>query len=195
VSHNEEKTALSRRAFVGKVAAGAAVAMVAGAGSAKALANREPQKDSALLDLGQAAAAQGAAPVIGEEITTPAPWELLAPLSLGAAVVHGWSVAGLSGVANGSCVLTLQNERGRSHRIHVCRNDGRPQGLVYTNRLDLVVMNGGQGDLPTEEGLAQAVAEVAHVLAANERRHENVLSTLLPQAERLERFASAAGLR
>jgi hypothetical protein len=92
-------------------------------------------------------------------------------------------------------VLTLQNERGRSHRIHVCRNDGRPQGLVYTNRLDLVVMNGGQGDLPTDEGLAQAVAEVAHVLAANERRHDDLLNALLPQAERVQRFASAARLR
>ena len=195
MSHNEEKIALSRRSFVGKVAAGAAVALVAGAGSAKALSTREPEKNSAPAEPGQTAAAQGAAPVIGEEITTPAPWELLAPLSLGATVAHGWRVAGLSGVANGSCVLTLQNERGRSHRIHVCRNDGRPQGLVFTKRLDLVVMNGGQGDLPTEEGLAQAVAEVAHVLAANERRHDNLLNTLLPQAERIERFAAAAGLR
>jgi hypothetical protein len=195
VSHNEEKIALSRRSFVGKVAAGAAVAVVAGAGSAKALTRRAAEKNSAAGELGQTVAAQGQAPVVGEEITTPAPWELIAPLSLGATVAHGWRVAGLSGIANGSCVLTLQNERGRSHRIHLCRNDGRPQGLVYTNHLDLVVMNGGQGDLPTEEGLAQAVAEVAHVLATNERRHDHVVSALLPQAERLERFASAAGLR
>jgi hypothetical protein len=191
---NEEKAALSRRAFVGKVAAGAAVAFVAGAGRAKALTTG-PQKDSAVApELGHATA-KAEAPLIGEEITAPAPWELLHPLSLGAAVGHGWRVAGLSGAANGSCVLTLQNERGRSHRIHVCRNDGRPQGLVYTNRLDLVVMNGGQGDLPTDEGLAQAVAEVAHVLAANERRHDDLLNALLPQAERVQRFASAARLR
>ena len=65
-------------------------------------------------------------------------------------------------------MLTLANQRGRTQRVHVCRNDGRPQGLVYTKRLDLVVMNGGGADLPTEESFAQAVAEVAHVLAANE---------------------------
>ena len=172
------------------------MALVAGAGRAKALTAGAPQKDLAgAPEIERVAAAQGAAPLLGEEITTPAPWELLAPLGLGTTVAPGWRVAGLSGVANGSCVLTLENERGRSHRIHLCRNDGRPQGLVYTGQVDLVVMNGGRGDLPTEEGLAQAVAEVAHVLAANERRHDDVLSTLLPQAERLERFASAAGLR
>ena len=112
-------------------------------------------------------------------------------------VVRGWHVAGLTGVVNGSCVLTLENERGRAHRVHLCRNDGRPHGLVYTKRVDLVVMNGGQGDLPTEEGLAQAVAEVAHVLAANEnqRRLEPVVTALLPQTERVQRFAGAAQLR
>jgi hypothetical protein len=200
VLHNEEKTALSRRAFVGKVAAGAAVAVVAGVGSAKALPTR-----------GQSAEGSGAGPQVGEapvpeaqsqrvsegapDLGGPPPWELLRPLALGAVVSHGWRVAGLTGVVDGSCVLTLQNERGRSHRIHVCRNDGRPQGLVYTNGLDLVVMNGGQGDLPTEEGLAQAVAEVAHVLAANERRHENLVTALLPQAERVKLFTAAARLR
>ena len=94
-------------------------------------------------------------------------------------------------------MLTLENERGRSHRVHVCRNDGQPQGLVYTQRLDLVVMNGGLGALPTEEGLAQAVAAVAHALAANEsaHRHQEVLAALLPQVERVQRYASAATLR
>src|SRR5262249_42387571 len=102
-----------------------------------------------------------------------------------------------SAAQHGSCVLTVANGRGRMHRIHVCRNDGRPQGLVYTQELDLVVMNGGQGDLPTDEGLAQAVAQVAHVLASNEsdRRQAPVVAALLPHAERIERFASAAALR
>jgi len=109
-------------------------------------------------------------------------------------VSAGWHVAELSGVVGGSYVLTLANERGRSHRVHLCGNAGRPQGLVYTERVDLVVMNGGQGDLPTDEGLAQAVAAVAHVIAANEGRAA-VLSTLVPHAERLEQFASAAQLR
>jgi hypothetical protein len=129
--------------------------------------------------------------------SAPAPWALVRPLALGSVVAHGWRVADLTGALDGSCVLTLQNQRGRAHRVHLCRNDGRPQGLVHTERLDLVVMNGGQGDLPTEEGLAQAVAEVAHVLAANEhaRQQEPVVVALLPHAERVRLFAGPVDRR
>jgi hypothetical protein len=127
----------------------------------------------------------------------PPPWELLQPLTKGSVVAHGWRVAEVSAVVDGSFVLTLENRRGRSHRVHVCRNEGRPQGLVYTKQLDLVVMNGGKGDLPTEEGLAQAVAEVAHVLAANEGkwRRAPLMTALLSQAERVKKFGIAAKLR
>jgi hypothetical protein len=206
---------LSRRALVGKLAvgvAGGAVVMAAGVGRAKAaLPRREanpgpgtgngdgwgapaadvapaaesappPPSATGVIDAGPAATA-----------STPPPWELLHPLAMGSAVAHGWSVAELSGVADGVCVLTLRNERGRTHRVHLCRNDGQPQGLVYTDRLDLVVMNGGQGDLPTEEGLAQAVAEVAHVLAANERK--SLVAELLPQRERERLFAGPVDRR
>jgi hypothetical protein len=134
-------------------------------------------------------------PATAETLSAPAPWELLAPLAQGAAVAHGWHVAALSGAVDGSCVVTLANERGRAHRVHLCANDGQPQGIVYTRQFDLVVMNGGQGDLPTDEGFAQAVAEVAHVLAANESVSASVLSALLPHRERVERFGAAAQLR
>jgi hypothetical protein len=124
-------------------------------------------------------------------VTAPPPWELLRPLAIGSKVAHGWSVAGLTGVVDGVCVLTLRNARGRTHRIHLCRNSGQPQGFVYTKRFDLLVMNGGAGDLPTEEGLAQAVAEIAHVLAANERYRQKatLVAELLPQTERVRRFS------
>src|SRR5262245_61560865 len=182
---------LSRRALVGKIAAsaaGAAVAWTANIGRAKAApGNRattpnpggheagsvasvsdgvgasEPAR--AAVSSAEAPEGQASAPLT---ISGPPPWELLHPLTMGSVVAQGWRVAGLTGIADGACVLTLQNARGREHRVHLCRNDGRPQGLVYTDRLDLMVMNGGQGDLPTEEGLAQAVAAVAHVLATNE---------------------------
>jgi hypothetical protein len=205
VEQIEGKAALSRRAFVGKLAAGAAVACVAAAGTAEAMV---PRQKAAALPGGDGSQvgretpkSPSAEPQVAshasEPVLAPPPWELLRPLAMGSLVAHGWRVADLSEVANGSFVLTLQNERGRSHRIHLCRNDGRPQGLVYTEQLDLVVMNGGQGDLPTEEGLAQAVAEVAHVIAGNERdrRHRALVTALLPQAERVQRFAAAARLR
>jgi hypothetical protein len=65
--------------------------------------------------------------------------------------------------------------------------------LVYTSHVDLIVMNGGQGDLPTEEGMGQAVAAVAHAIAANESAPSQapVLAALMPYAQRVERVASA----
>jgi hypothetical protein len=197
---------LSRRAFVGRLAAGAAVACAASIGRAEAV--------SALGNSSNTASGSGnggnphgqLGPVLdgvqpGTQESTassgPPPWELLHPLAPGSELAHGWRAAELSAVVDGSCVLTLQNDRGRTHRVHLCRNDGRPQGLVYTKRFDLIVMNGGQGDLPTEEGLAQAVADVAHVLAANEdgREQQALVALLLPHTQRVSLFAGAAKLR
>ena len=215
------KPVLSRRVFVGRLAAGAAVASAVSftLGEARAMTRGATQRDGGdnrtdrqdqlypqpeVPGARQQAPTAPAAEVAARPAELPAsppvsvpPWELLRPLTVGSVVAHGWRVAELSGVADGSFVLTLENQRGRAHRVHLCRNDGRPQGLVYTKRFDLVVMNGGQGDLPTEEGLAQAVAEVAHVLAANEgkRRQEPVLAGLMPHAERMQKFAAAAALR
>lgn len=211
---------LSRRALVGKLAACAAV----GAGLVRtSLASTGSNSSSNSLigsergDSPRELAPQTSAPAVPaqslpemaadahamgvidggpqETASAPPPWELLRPLKQGAEVGHSWHVAALTGVVDGSCVLTLKNQKGREHRVHLCRNDGRPQGLVYTEQLDLVVMNGGQGDLPTEEGLAQAVAEVAHVVAANERGRQPVLATLLPHGERLELFSGPVDRR
>jgi hypothetical protein len=197
---------LSRRDLVGKLAVGAAGA----AGLATAWAAFGKRADAAVtLSARNAPDVSGpngisdrepAERVVGAREDghvappvelAPPPWELLHPLTVGSVVAHGWRVAELSGPLDGACVLTLQNERGRMQRVHVCRNDGRPRGLVYTKRFDLVVMNGGQGDLSTEEGFAQAVAAVSHVLAANEGAWgENAIVTaLLPHDERLRQFA------
>ena len=194
---------LSRRDLVGKLAAGTAAVCAAGVARASfASPGREPSTSAG--QEGTPATAGAAAPFTSvvdsgppETLSAPAPWELLRPLANGSPVAQGWRVAGLTGAVAGSCVLTLENSRGRTHRVHICRNDGRPQGLVYTKRFDLLVMNGGAGDLPTEEGLAQAVAEVAHVLAANEgaEQHAPVVAALQSHAERVEQFAEAARLR
>ena len=217
---------LSRRALVSKLAAGAAgaaVAWVASPGKANALSTRTERgtppgsgnggnrsavaPEDLPAQAGRVAVIEAKAPAAAdrgevdagppETRTAAPPWELLRPLRKGSVVAHGWRVAELSGAVDGACVLTLRNPRGREHRIHLCRNDGRPQGLVYTERLDLMVMNGGQGDLPTEEGLAQAVAKVAHVLAANEgeRQQARTVVALLPHAERLRQFDTVGGAR
>jgi hypothetical protein len=151
-------------------------------------------EDSLVATVQEAAPARHANEVA--TLSAPAPWELVHPLAMGSVVANGWRVAGLTGAVDGSCVLTLEKGR-RAHRVHLCRNDGSPQGIVYTSRFDLVVMNGGKGDLPTDEGFAQAVAEVAHVLAANERdaRQDTLVATLMPQAERVRQFGSSADAR
>jgi hypothetical protein len=206
---------LSRRALVGKLAAGAAgavVAWTASAGRAKAAFARgttptSPGSDEHG-DQRRAPAPEMRPPAElpstrvmdsgpPATVSSPPPWELLRPLALGSVVAHGWRLVELTGAVDGTCVLTLRNARGRTCRVHLCRNDGRPHGLIYTKRFDLVVMNGGQGDLPTDEGFAQAVAKLAHVLAANEnnRYTARVVAELLPHEERLRLFAGPVDRR
>ena len=188
---------VSRRELIGKAAVGATAALALGAartaaGSARAL--HATTGDSGVGRDARSDARTPAQPAEPEAVASPAPWELLSPLVAGAVVAPAWRVTDLSPVRDGSCVVTLQNEGGRAHRDHLCRNDGTPQGIVHTRALDLVMMNAGYGDLPTEESLAQAVAALAHVVAANESKVPGqVLAELLPHAERVRRFASGDG--
>src|SRR5712691_3847598 len=192
---------LSRRELIGKGAVGATAALTLGAAARTAVASTRAFQ-AATTDAAHGRDGRSAVPPAAEHAvaapaecdakTSPPPWELLSPLAAGSEVAHGWRLADLSPVQDGACVVTLRNAGGRLHRIHVCRNDGNPQGIVYTRRVDLVVMNEGKGDLPTEENLAQAVAALAHVVAANEAKWpEHVVAALLPHAERLRRFAAA----
>ena len=194
----DDRAALSRRQFVGKVAtgaAGAAVAVSVVSSSADATAHHETKSGAFADDPAQPQGERAETTESQSKVSSPAPWELLQPLRQGSSLAEGWTVQELSDIADGSCVLTLENERGRSHRVHICRNDGSPEGLVFTDRLDLVVMNGGRGDLPTEESFGRAVAEVAHVLATNEKGAGPVIAELLPQKQRLAMFADTARLR
>ena len=190
---------LSRRELIGKAAVGAAAAVAVsatGVAAARALhgATDDPTGGPADDRDGRNAVPPRAEPPPADSaaISAPPPWDLLSPLVAGSVVGHGWRLVDLGPVQDGSCVVTLQNRRGRAHRVHLCRNDGKPQGIIYTRRVDLVVMNEGYGDLPTEERLAQAVAKLAHVIAANEARVPDRVAELLPHAERLRRFAAAA---
>ena len=192
---------LSRRELMGKGAAGAAATalVLKAATGAASTSHRDISTmpgDPAVPTHDRDGEAPAASPAPAEvaAISAPPPWELVSPLAAGSVLAHGWRLAELGPVKDGTCVATLQNERGRARRVHLCRNAGKPQGLVYTRRVDLVVMNEGSGDLPTEETLAQAVAELAHVVAANEGTSPDRLFTdLLPHAERVQRFAATEG--
>jgi hypothetical protein len=183
---------LSRREFVGRLAASAAVAGVVTTIGSRAQARGTADPVTAVDELSAPAATTATAAVAS---TAPPPWELLAPLQAGAALGDGWQVAALSPVQAGSCVLTLAHDSGRTHRVHLCRNAGAPAGLVHTAEVDLLVMNGGAGELPTDEGLAQAVATVAHAVARNESAMRVAAVGLLAHAERVERFGTSAQLR
>ncbi len=192
---------LSRRALMGKVAVGAAAALAVGAARTGVAAATRPLDVPAdgLGELTPVSSQDGhqneAAPdVAAAQPAAPAPWALVAPYGAGAVVAHGWKLVDLTPVQDGSAVVTLRNERGHAQRVHLCRNDGNPQGLVYTRRVDLVVMNQGYGELPTEEHFGQAVAALAHAVAANEATvADAVFAELLPHAARVERFAAVAG--
>jgi hypothetical protein len=197
---------LSRRTLIGKAAVGAVAAVALGAARIGGASTRvlqaatdEPADDgdgpnAAAREETLGVAEGGPPPAESAAISSPPPWDLVRPLAAGSVLAHGWQLGGLGPLQNGSCVATLRNARGRAHRVHLCRNDGTPQGIVYTRRVDLVVMNEGYGDLPTEENLAQAVAELAHAVAANERRApDGVFAELLPHTERVRRFALADG--
>jgi hypothetical protein len=183
---------LSRRDLIAKAAVGAAAAVAVGGVVGTAVAATRPLRESTDEPPADRDGENVAAQRTAAQPAAPAPWELVAPFTAGSEVAYGWHLADLTAVQDGSAVATLQNGRGRAHRVHVCANDGTPQGIVYTRRIDLVVMNQGYGDLPTEEHFGQAVAKLAHAIAANEGRvAESVLAALLPHAERVERFAAA----
>ena len=190
---------LSRRELMGKGAVGvAATALALGAATAVASPSHRDGRTAPGDPAGPAPDRDGQetlpTPAEAAAIAAPPPWGLVSPLTAGAGLAHGWRLAELGPVRDGSCVVTLENPRGRARRVHLCRNDGTPRGLVYTRRVDLVVMNEGAGDLPTEETLAQAVAALAHVVAANEGTvPESLFTDLLPHTERVERFAAATG--
>ncbi len=178
---------LSRRDLIAKAAVGAAAAMAVGGAVGTAVAATRPLRGAT----DDPASVPDETPAPRTE-SGPPPWALVAPFAAGAEVAHGWWLVDLAPIRDGSTVATLANARGRAHRVHLCRNDGSPQGLVHTRRLDLVVMNQGYGDLPTEEHFGQAVAALAHAIAANESTMPDALfATLLPHGDRVERFAAA----
>jgi len=93
-----------------------------------------------------------------------APWWLLSPLSEGSPLGRGWQVGHLSPVQEGATILTLAHRDGRIARVHICARQGRARGLAHTGLFDLVLMDGRQGDQPTEESLGRVLRQVARVM-------------------------------
>ena len=89
------------------------------------------------------------------------PWWLLAPLNQGDSVGKGWRISGLRPIEKGATVLELVHNSGCTSQIHICAIEENPVGVIHTQFLDLVLMDGGQGNKPTDEDLGRVVMNVA----------------------------------
>lgn len=122
-----------------------------------------------------------------------APWWLLSPLKQGASLGRGWSIEGLSPIESGAAILTLAHRDGRQTRVHLCAWKDAPRGVAHTDLLDLIVMDGGQGDRPTEEGLGRALSSLASRIRRNELRLDadiRALAGMQSHEERVEQYGA-----
>jgi hypothetical protein len=125
----------------------------------------------------------------------PGPWWLIAPLRGGSELGHGWSLVDFAAVKEGACLLSLVNAEGRSEQLHVCRRGEAPRGLASTPSLDLLLMNGAQGDRASDEGLGLVVMGLAQRMTARERAEgaaADAIPGLLTHDERVARFGAMA---
>lgn len=122
-----------------------------------------------------------------------APWCLIAPLSKGSNVGKGWRIGALSPLEAGASVLTLHHPTRGTARVHLCARRGLGQGLTHTHLLDLILMDGGAGDLRTQEGLARVVTGIGKRIAKNElgavdEETLDAMSRMLTHKERMAIF-------
>ncbi len=116
---------------------------------------------------------------------------LIAPLARGSAIGHGWTIASLSSPERGAVILRLVHESLSPVQVHLCAHRGSPRGVVSSHFLDFIVMDGGQGDRPTQESLGRALMVLAKTVRANELRTQAdpaLLGSLLTHGERIDRF-------
>ena len=107
------------------------------------------------------------------------PWWLIAPLQVGSSVGKGWKVEAMGAVKQGACVLSLKHKSGEVTNIHICAKGEVQKGIASTTLLDLVVMDGRQGQEPTQEDVGRVVIGLAKRIQTNEMKLETDLSSLV----------------
>lgn len=125
-------------------------------------------------------------------IQTP-PWWLLAPLHQGDSIGKGWRITDLRPVEKGATVLELQHQSGATTQIHICAIEDAPMGVVHTQFLDLILMDGGQGNQPTNEDLGRVVMNVALKIQKHEAEllnHPEILNILEGHDFRMFQYGS-----
>ena len=123
--------------------------------------------------------------------TGQAPWWLIHPLHKSETIGLGWSVSNMGPVHQGAAILELSHRTGQTARVHICTYEGKPKGLAHTALFDLILMDGGRGDKPTEETIGRVLLTLADIIAENEIRDEADLSKvtrMLTHTERVELY-------
>jgi hypothetical protein len=95
---------------------------------------------------------------------------LLAPLGPGSQLGSGWRIAALQGLLRGGYVLELEHQKGERVELHLCRREAGSGALASTEHLDLFVMNGVDGHVPSDEELGLVVMSLARRIRENEAR-------------------------
>jgi hypothetical protein len=95
--------------------------------------------------------------------------DLIAPFRIGDGLPLGWSIGSVSPFAKGAATLTLRHEDGRTAQVSLRRRGAHPVGIAQTAKLDLVLLNGGDGKARTDEDLGRVLLGVA----AEVRKHED----------------------
>jgi hypothetical protein len=153
--------------------------------------------------LRNAALVAGALPAAGALVSRPAdahvvsdaapaadgPWWLLAPYTVGQHIAFGWTLGLLEPLDRGALVLNLHNGDAGA-RLHLCYHQGNPKGVAHSELLDVILMDGGQGDQSTDESLGRVMRHLANVMRQNELRDDGAeqLARLMTHTERVETF-------
>ena len=121
-------------------------------------------------------------------------WSLVAPFRKGSHLGFGWFLGDVR-FDKGAAVLRFLNEEGREVHAALCYHQGAPKGLAHTDYLDLVLMDGGQGDKRTDEELGRVLLRLARVVQGNEQavlNDRSLAGKLLTHAERIDRYGPEA---
>jgi hypothetical protein len=127
--------------------------------------------------------------------TSPAPWDLIAPLEAGADIALGWSIENLSEVTLGAAILTLKHAQGHTAHVHISSHSGAPVGMTSTQHFDIVLMNGADGNTPSAEPVGRVVLSIADLIRRNESANAQlvrVADDMLSHEDRTRLFGPEA---
>jgi len=115
---------------------------------------------------------------IQKKNSSDAPLWLISPLEIGSSVGKGWKIEEIGLIEQGACILSLKHNSGEVTNIHICAKGEEQKGIASTELLDLVIMDGRQGEEPTQEDVGRVVMGIAKRIQSNEISLEADLSSL-----------------